>query len=119
MYHRIKVSGIYKITHKVTGEYYVGQSREILERWSSHYNDLKMNKHSSPKFQELFNRSSMTDWTFEIIKVISKTEIRMETGLKGKNLEACIRKILLAEEKNCMNELSITYSLNKINKHFR
>lgn len=33
-----KVCGIYKITNKINGMSYVGQSKNCMERWSQHKN---------------------------------------------------------------------------------
>ena len=31
-----KISGIYKITNKITGDFYIGSSKNIKKRWTSH-----------------------------------------------------------------------------------
>ena len=31
-----KVSGIYKITNTITGEFYIGSSKNIRQRWYTH-----------------------------------------------------------------------------------
>lgn len=47
--------GIYKITNTVTGRVYVGQSRRVQSRLSSHFGDLADGKHIS--------KSMQADWT--------------------------------------------------------
>ena len=116
--YKIKLAGIYMISNINTGEYYIGMSVDIFSRWQSHYNDLKMNKHSSKKLQELFNNSKITDFRFEVLSYISKTDIKNKFNVKGKQLDVLMRRILLQEEKNLMNKYSRTYSLNQNNKHF-
>lgn len=32
----MKVSGVYKITNTVTGDFYIGSSKDVKKRWSSH-----------------------------------------------------------------------------------
>ena len=32
----MKICGIYKITNKITGDFYIGSSKNIKERWASH-----------------------------------------------------------------------------------
>lgn len=115
---KIQISGIYKITNKITEEYYIGMSVDIFSRWSSHYTDIKMKKHSSTKFMELWNKSNPTDWTFEILECVSKTNVKLECNLKGKAFDTYFRRILLKKEKEHMKLYSKTYALNKDNKSF-
>ena len=115
---RIKISGIYRITNKPTGKYYVGLSVNIFDRWASHYNDIKMKKHSSIDLVNLWNISQPEDWVFEIIEYISLTDFKKSSGLKGKELETSFRRHLLKREKHHMSLHSINLALNKNNKSF-
>lgn len=117
MYLKIKISGVYKIEHQ-SGHYYIGQSSDIINRWSSHMTDLYMNKHSSIKFQQLWNTSKITEWIFIIERTVSKTLLKTQSKLKGKEFEAYLRKELLREEKEVMKLYSRDKSLNKQNKSF-
>lgn len=47
--------GIYRITNIITGENYVGQSKDIERRWQEHDDMLLNNKHHSKKLQNAFN----------------------------------------------------------------
>lgn len=105
------------ILHK-SGYYYIGQSVDIFNRWSSHYTDLVMNKHHSPQLQKLFNESLPQSFEFHILKYISKTDIKNKSGYKGAELEKEYKRILLIEEKNYMRNYSINFSLNKDKKNF-
>ena len=115
---RIKISGLYRITHRPTGKYYVGMSTSIFDRWASHYNDIKMKKHSSIDLVNLWNISQPEDWVFEIIEYISLTDFKKSSGLKGKVLETSFRRHLLKREKYHMSLHSINLALNKNNKSF-
>jgi len=115
---KVKITGIYKIEHK-SGYYYLGQSVSIADRWSQHITDLYLNKHSSPLFQELWDKSSITDWNFSIIKQISKTELKSKSKLRGKQFDSYLRKELLREEKEIMALFNMDKALNKQNKHFK
>ena len=33
-----KVSGVYKITNKITGDFYIGSSVKVVNRLSNHFN---------------------------------------------------------------------------------
>ena len=32
----MKISGIYKITNTVTGDFYIGSSKDVKKRWNEH-----------------------------------------------------------------------------------
>jgi hypothetical protein len=114
---KIKVAGIYRITH-ISGYFYLGMSVSCIERWQSHINDLKRRKHSSTEFQDLFNSTRIEDWTFSILEYISTTDLKAQTKLKGKLFEKYLRGYLLQREKFHMNNHSINFALNKNKKHF-
>ena len=59
----MKISGIYKITNTISGDFYIGSSKDVKHRWASHkcpskWNDypnnplyLDMQKHGVDKFE--------------------------------------------------------------------
>lgn len=49
------IVGIYRIVNIVTGECYVGQSKDIERRWQQHEEMLFHGNHHSKKFQQAFN----------------------------------------------------------------
>lgn len=113
-----KVGGIYKITHLPSEQYYIGMSISIFTRWQSHFTSLTNKKHSSTAFMELWNNSSATEWQFQILEIISLTDFKLKTGLKGKKLDNAYRKELLRLERYHMSMHSRTYCLNKDDKYF-
>jgi len=114
---KIKLASIYKIENN-SGYYYIGMSIDTFSRWQNHYTDLKLNKHSSTDLKNLFKDTRIEDWTFSILEYISLTDHRLETKLKGKELEKSFRRNLLKREKFWMSQYSINFSLNKMNKNF-
>lgn len=59
---------IYKITNKITGQAYVGQSHEPFNRWSVH-----CHSNDSP-IQKAIHELGITNFTFEILEVCSEQE---------------------------------------------
>ncbi|RVQ64346.1 GIY-YIG nuclease family protein, partial [Sinorhizobium meliloti] len=49
--------GIYSITHKESGQAYVGSSIDIRSRICQHLKSLSRGKHHSSKMQSLYNSS--------------------------------------------------------------
>jgi predicted GIY-YIG superfamily endonuclease len=117
MYFKIKVAGVYKILHK-NGSYYIGSSINITNRWASHINDLTKKLHHSLKFQDLWDISNVTDWTFQIVSKVSKTALKQHSKLKGKALDNLLRKEVLKEERLVMKNHKKLLALNTDVKHF-
>lgn len=114
---RIKLAGIYKIEH-ISGYYYIGMSVDIFSRWSSHYNDIIIGKHSSTELKELWLKTEPSDWLFSILEYVSITEYKKVSQMKGKALQNGFRTLLLSKEKEWMRKYSKTYALNKSNNNF-
>lgn len=62
------VCGIYKITNKITGKAYIGQSTCIASRWRAHIGGK----------DSIINRAineSPYDFTFEILEIVDENEL--------------------------------------------
>lgn len=117
--YKIKLSSIYMIYHKPSEQYYIGLSIDTMSRWQNHYTSLKTNKHSSTRLQDLYNKDNdMSNWEFKILEQFSFTEFKDLNNLKGQAASNGFRKLLLKKEKEWMKKYSLTFCLNKDNKHF-
>lgn len=67
--------GIYKITNKINGKVYIGESFDIESRWRQHINELNNNTHHSYKLQHDWNKYGKDGFKFEIIKDITNDTI--------------------------------------------
>lgn len=54
---KIKTSGIYGIENVKTGEIYVGHSKDIAKRWSTHSTNLKNGTHYYKELQDGYNKN--------------------------------------------------------------
>ena len=63
-----KICGIYKITNKVNGKVYIGQSRDIKRRWYEH-RKVKgdYDRHSYPLYSAI-EKYGIDNFEFEIIE---------------------------------------------------
>jgi len=52
----IRVAGIYKILNKINGKFYIGSSRYIKHRWSTHKRFLNNNNHDNSYLQAAWNK---------------------------------------------------------------
>ena len=118
-YMKIKLSGIYCIKHPETELLYIGKSLDIFSRWSSHYTNLYINKHSSTRLLELFNTHPVTEFQFSVLEYCSKTDFKKEHNYKGKELNKQFNKYLHSRERYHMSLYSSQLALNKNNKQFK
>lgn len=117
-YRKIKLSGIYCISNKITGKVYIGYSIDCIGRWSSHYHLMFIGGHSSPKLSEDLTKFGIESFEFNILEAVSKTKFKAESGLSGKEFESAFRKLLLKKEKMWMSKFDIKNCYNKDDKYF-
>lgn len=67
--------GVYKIKNVVTGECYVGSSKNLNSRLTGHKCLLKKGQHENPEIQKSFNRYGSNAFVFYILK-----EVPLETS---------------------------------------
>ncbi len=71
---RAGVPVIYKITNKLNGKCYIGQTHQPFTlRWWQH-----LNHNETEKFGSAIKESKITDWTFEVIEIVSTASLLNE-----------------------------------------
>ena len=68
-------SGIYKITAKHSGEFYIGSSNDISRRWERHRHYFKLNQHQNRFLQRIYNKHGQDNFIYEIIELIEKDKL--------------------------------------------
>ena len=64
----MKISGVYKITNKITGDFYIGSSKDIKKRWSKHKNPSGQKRQPNSKLYKAMVSYGLDNFTFEIIE---------------------------------------------------
>ena len=64
----MKISGIYKITNIITGDFYIGSSKNIKHRWVDHRSPSVWKLRPRMKLYQAFIKYGLNNFTFEIIE---------------------------------------------------
>lgn len=63
-----KISGVYKITNKITGDFYIGSSKDIKGRWVRHKSPSRWKQHPKSLLYKDFQEYGIYNFNFEIIE---------------------------------------------------
>ena len=63
-----KISGVYKITNIITGEFYIGSSKDIKQRWYIHKTPYTIKQHPNVKLYKAMAQYSRDNFTIEVIE---------------------------------------------------
>ena len=65
-------SGIYKLACSATKQFYIGSSKNVINRWGSHIEDLRKGTHCNYRLQRDFDQFGESTFNFEIIYVTDR-----------------------------------------------
>ena len=63
-----KISGVYKITNKITGDFYIGSSCNIEKRWYQHKNSAFWKQHPNVKLYQIMAKYGRDNFTIEVVE---------------------------------------------------
>lgn len=72
------IKGIYKITHKNSGKFYIGSAIDVYKRFEWHKYELLHKKHSNYKLQDAYAKSGIGVFVFEILQEVPKNTDRID-----------------------------------------
>ena len=64
----MKISGVYKITNIITGEFYIGSSKDIKQRWVSHRNPAAQKRQPNSKLYKAMAEFGLDNFKFEVLE---------------------------------------------------
>ena len=71
-----KISGIYKITNTVTGDFYIGSSKDVKKRWESHKWPSTWKQHPNNPMYIDMQRYGVDKFVFEILEVVEECSLK-------------------------------------------
>lgn len=64
----MKIAGIYKITNNITGDFYIGSSQNIKQRWHQHKNPAFWKQHLNIKLYKDMAQYGKDNFTIDVIE---------------------------------------------------
>jgi group I intron endonuclease len=71
----MKICGVYKITNKETGKFYIGSSVDIRQRWYAHKSKLRRGVHSNQHLQNSWNKYGEDFFLFEVLIEVNEESL--------------------------------------------
>lgn len=89
---KYKISGIYCITNKITGNCYIGSSKFIYGRLMKHRSMLRGASHSNEYLQNAYNKYGESNFTIRLLEITSDLLIREQFWIDNQNPEYNLMK---------------------------
>ena len=72
----MNICGIYKITNTITGDFYIGSSKDIKRRWRAHKWPSRSNKHSNNQMYQDMKEYGVDKFEFEILAEVEVEKLK-------------------------------------------
>jgi len=89
----MKKCGIYKITNKQTGKFYIGSSIDIRQRWYAHKSKLRRDVHCNQHLQNSWNKYGEESFLFEVVLCVDEESLLTEEQRVMDETGCCDREI--------------------------
>ena len=71
-----KICGIYKITNTVTGDFYIGSSKDVKLRWAVHKCKSKWNECPNKQLYQDMQKYGTDKFVFEVLEVVEQDKLK-------------------------------------------
>lgn len=65
-----KISGVYKITNTITGDFYIGSSKDVKKRWANHKCYSKWTSYINSRMYNDMSKYGIDKFQFSIIELV-------------------------------------------------
>ena len=98
-----KIAGVYKITNIITGDFYIGSSKDIKKRWANHRSPSAHKQKQNSKLYKAMASYGLDNFTIEVIEKTDNLRKREQYWIehlkpvynnlwaKGQNIERHIK----------------------------
>ena len=71
-----KICGVYKITNTITGDFYIGSSKDVKRRWNEHKRPSRWNDNpNNPMYQDM-QKYGLESFVFEILEEVEAASLK-------------------------------------------
>ena len=72
----MKICGVYKITNTVTGDFYIGSSKDVKQRWACHKCPSKWNEYpNNPMYLDM-QKYGVDKFSFQILEEVEESFLK-------------------------------------------
>ena len=71
-----KISGIYKITNTITGDFYIGSSKNVKHRWAEHKCQSTWKNHPNKQLYQDMQKYGLENFVFEVLAEVEEGSLK-------------------------------------------
>lgn len=71
-----KICGIYKITNTITGDFYIGSSKDVKRRWRAHKSSSRWNEHPNYPMYIDMKQYGVDKFEFQILEEVEEASLK-------------------------------------------
>ena len=72
----MKISGVYKITNTITGDFYIGSSKDVKHRFAAHKRQSVWKNNPNKQLYHDMQKYGVDKFVFEILEVVEPEELK-------------------------------------------
>ena len=72
----MKISGVYKITNTITGDFYIGSSKNVKQRWRDHKKPSRWKRYPNNQLYQDMQKYGVDKFAFEIIAEVEVGKLK-------------------------------------------
>ena len=72
----MKISAVYKITNTVTGDFYIGSSKDVKERWTAHKKPSTWKRYSNNQLYKDMQKYGLDKFEFQVIEEVEPGSLK-------------------------------------------
>ena len=73
----MKIIGIYKITNTITGDFYIGSSKNVKHRWACHKCPSRWKEHPNNQMYQDMRKYGVDKFAFEILAEVEEGSLKI------------------------------------------
>ena len=72
----MKIIGIYKITNTITGDFYIGSSKDVKRRWNEHKFPSRWNRYSNSQLYKDMQKYGLDKFELQILEEVEPCSLK-------------------------------------------